>query len=224
MIKTAKVFLKMGICAFGLGFFSMAWGDGPAKEANPAAVPTNLGLLRLAVEEAIDELCDRLPLHEPKVLYLHSESIAPGNWLVELALIQSLQRRDCRVLLPDSSASTSHAICSDGQFLRYRVADLDLVYPASRRKHLFGPRMVKRQVHLHLIFLLSKKDGEVLWAGEAQRTSGDWIPAKELAAVQRESVPFISPRLKTDGWGRFAEPALLTAAVGGLIYLFYNSQ
>ncbi len=202
----------------------MAWGDGPAKEANPAAVPTNLGLLRLAVEEAIDEQCDRLPLYEPKVLCLYPGSIAPGNWLVELALIQSLRRRDCRILLPDSSASTSHAICSDGQFLRYRVADLDLVYSASRRKHLFGPRMVERQVHLHLIFLLSKKDGEVLWTGETQRTSGDWISAKELAAVQRESVPFISPRLKTDSWGHFAEPALLTAAVGGLIYLFYNSQ
>ena len=224
MFKAAKALLGIGVFALGLGFLSVARGDGLSTAADPEAIPTNFGLLRLAVEEAIEEVCDRLPLHEPRVLCLGPESDAPGNWLVEHVLIQSLQSRSFRVLLPDTSEAQPHSTCAGRGVLRYRVVNLDLLYPACRRKHLFGPRLVERQVHLHLLFRLDKEDGEVLWTGEPQRTRGDWIPAKMLDYVEQESVPFISPRLKTDAWGRFAEPALLSAVVGGLIYLFYSTQ
>jgi hypothetical protein len=64
----------------------------------------------------------------------------------------------------------------------------------------------------------------VLWTEEVRGTREDWIPAKMLAAVEQEPISFISPQLKADGWNRFAEPALLSAVVGGLIYLFYATQ
>lgn len=224
MSKAIKALMRIGIFAFGLGFLSLALGESLSKEVDSETTPTNFGLLRLALEEAIEEMCDRLPLHEQKVLCLDPQADAPENWLVEHVLIQSLRRRGCIVVLSDTSEVQGHTACFGRQVLRYRVVDLDLLYPASRRKHLFGPRFVERQAHLHLFFRLDKDDGQVLWAGEAQRTKGDWIPIKMLDHVEQESVPFISPRLKADNWGRFAEPALLTTVVGGLIYLFYATQ
>ena len=83
---------------------------------------------------------------------------------------------------------------------------------------------MQRLARLHLFLQLKKGDGEVLWTGEAQQAKEDWIPAKMLDVAELKPLPFTSPRLKPGGWGRFAEPALLSAAVGGLIYLFYSTQ
>lgn len=202
----------------------MASGDGLEKGIDSEVIPTNFELLRLVVEEAIEEVCDRLPSHETKLLHLGSESDAPGNWLVERALIQSLRRRSYRVIVPDTSCAQPNMANAGPELLRYRLMDLNLLYPASRRKHLFGSRLIERQVRLHLLLQLNREDGEVLWTGEAKRTGGDWIPAKKLEYAEQEPLPFISPQLKADGWSRFAEPALLSVVIGGLIYLFYSTQ
>jgi hypothetical protein len=222
--KAAKALLGIGVFALGLGLFSTAQGDGLAEGGEQEPISTNFDLLRRVVEEAIDEACDRLPLHEPEVFCLGHDAEAPGNWLVEGALIRSLRQRDHQVLLPDTSQAQSPPACIGLLTLRYRLVELNLLYPASRRKHLFGPRLVKRLARLHLFLRLKKENGEVLWTGEAQQAREDWIPAKMLSVVELKPLPFISPRLKPDGWGRFAEPVLLSAAVGGLIYLFYSTQ
>jgi hypothetical protein len=224
VFKAAKALLGISIFAFGLGFLSTAQGEGPSKIANQGTFPTNLELLKLAVEEAIEEVCDRLPLHEPKIICLGRESEVPGNWLVEHAFSQSLLRRSFRVLVPDTLGAQPHPACTGQEILYYRVVDLDLIYLSSRRKHLFGPLLVHREARLRLLMHLGKDDGEILWTGEAQRTKEDWVPAKMLEYVEGESLPFISPQLKPDGWSRIAEPALLSAVVGGLIYLFYTTQ
>lgn len=224
MLKAAKALVGMGIFVFGFALLSLAYGDDLSNEADQETVPTNSGLLRLTVQEAIEEVCDRLPLLEPKVLCLSPEHEAPGNWMVEQALIQSLHRRGFRVLIPDSSRSLSETTCQAEAILRYRVLDLNLLYPTVRRKHLFGPRLVARQARLNVLLRLDGPDGEVLWAEQAQGTRQDWIPAKMLTVVEREPISFASPHLKADGWNRLAEPVLLSAVVGGLIYLFYSTQ
>jgi hypothetical protein len=213
----------VGICIFvlGLGFSSAAWCDSPSKPTDPHVFPTNFGLLRLTVDEAIEEMCDRLPLHEAKILCLNPESEAPGNWLVERAFLKSLRRKDVRVMMPDSSGATA---CAARSRLSYRVVDLDLIYSNSRRRYPFAPRLVQREVRVHFLLKLNSVDGEILWEDETERSGGDWIPVKDLPYAEREGPPFISPRLKVDGWGRYVEPALLTAVVGGLIYLFYTTQ
>jgi hypothetical protein len=224
VLKAAKAFLGMGIFVFGLASLFLAYGDDFSNEADQEAVLTNSGLLRLTVEEAIEGVCDRLPLLEPKVLCLSPESDAPGNWMVEHALIQSLHRRSFRILIPDTSGGLSNTTCEDEAILRYRLMDLNLLYPSVQRKHLFGPRFVARQARLNVLLRLDGSEGEVLWTEEVRGTREDWIPAKMLAAVEQEPISFISPQLKADGWNRFAEPALLSAVVGGLIYLFYATQ
>jgi len=216
--------MGISIFVFGFAFLSMAYGDGLPNEADQQTALTNLGLLRLTVEEAIEGACDRLPLLKPKTLCLRSESDAPGNWMVEHALVQSLQPRNFRVFIPDTSGEQSKAGCRDRTVLRYRVVDLDLHYTTTRRKHLFGPQLVARQVHLHILLRLDGQDGEVLWTEEVEGTKEDWILAKMQDVVEREPLPFTPPQLKTDGWNRLAEPALLSAVVGGLIYLFYSTQ
>lgn len=199
---------------------SFAYGDQPSQEGEYPVAPSNFALLKQTVEEAIEDVCGRLPLHQPDTLCLGSECEAPGNWLVERALVEKLRSDGYQVIVPNELLGD----CAWGSTLRYRLVDLDLTYPSSYRKHLFGPRMVERKVHLHIFFSLSDANRAVLWTGEIQSNPGDWISDKDLPRVERETVSFISPRLKVDSWGRFAEPALLTVAAGGLIYLFYSTQ
>ena len=193
-------------------------------ESNQGENPTNFGLLKTTLEEAIEEVCDRLSSHEPTVICLESPSDFEGRWLVDQVLAEQLLGRGYRIVLPDSLPDRAAEICSRAGFLRYRVVKMDLDYPSARRQHLFGPRLVKREVQLYLFFQLSRATGEVIWAGEVRKTGGDWIARNDLPLAEQGSLSFLSPRLETDGWGRLAEPAILTAAIGGLIYLFYSTQ
>jgi hypothetical protein len=187
-------------------------------------IPTNLGLLRTTIEEAIGEVCDRLSSHELTALCLDSQHDSPDDWLVEQTFVEYLLGKGYRVIIPDSLPATPPEICPDAGTLRYHILTMDLEYISSRRQHLFGPRMVEREVHLSMLFRLSLPTGEVVWAGETKKTAGDVIPFRDLPLAEREPAPFISPRLPADSWGCLVEPALLTVAIGGLIYLFYSPQ
>jgi|GEM_PF-2068157 len=195
-----------------------------SSESDRGEHPTNLRLLKSTLEEAIEEVCDRLSSHEFSMFCLESPSELNGRWLVDQVLTERLLDRGYRVILTDSLSTGSAELCSRAGFLRYRIVRMDLDYVSSRRKHLFGPRLVQRETQLELLFRLSRATGEVVWTGEVKRIGGDWIFSRDLSRVEKASPPFLSPYLETDGWGRLAEPALLTAAVGGLIYLFYSTQ
>lgn len=209
---------------------SGAWIDG-ALRAEPSSPgsdqgehPTNFKLLKITLEEAIEEVCDRLSSHEFSTFCLESPSDLSGRWLVDQILAERLIARGYRVVFGDSLSNETAELCSRAGFLRYRIVLLNLNYISSRREHLFGPRQVEREAQLDLFFRLSRATGEVLWAGEIKRSAGDWISRKDLPQMEQASPPFLAPRLPTDGWGRLAEPAILTAVVGGLIYLFYSTQ
>ena len=209
---------------------SGAWTNGAlsaepsSPESDQGEHPTNFRLLKRTVEEAIEEVCDRLSSHEFSTFCLESPPDLDGRWLIDEVLTERLLARGYRVIFPDSLSAETAEICSQAGFLRYRIVRMNLDYVSSRRKRLFGPRLVERKTQLDLFFRLSRASGEVIWAAEINKTGGDWISRKELPRMEQESPPFISPRLEPDGWGRLAEPALLTAAVGGLIYLFYSTQ
>jgi hypothetical protein len=224
-IRKATTVLLL-ICSF----FSGAWIDGVltaetvSPESDQGEHPTNLRLLKIILEEAIEEVCDRLSSHEFSTFCLESPSDLNGRWMVDQILTERLLARGYRVVFRDSLSNETEELCARAGFLRYRIVQMDLDYVSSRRRHLFGPRLVERAVQLDLLFRLSRASGEVVWAGEMKRTGGDWIALRDLPLIEQASPPFLSPRLEIDGWGRLAEPALLTAAVGGLIYLFYSTQ
>jgi hypothetical protein len=202
----------------------MAGADSSSQGSDQGESPTNFGLLKITLEEAIEEVCDRLSSHGLTTICLESPSDFDGRWLVDQILTEQLLEKGYRVVLPDSLPIQSAEICSQAGILRYHAVQLSLDYGPSRRQHLFGPRLVERQVQLYLFFQLSRATGEVIWADEVKRNVADWIPQKDLPLMEQETLSFLSPRLETDGWSRLAEPALLTVVIGGLIYLFYSTQ
>jgi len=214
-------------------FIFSAWIDGAraadgssseSDQSNRGEHPTNLRLLRITLEEAIEEVCDRLSSHEFSTFCLESGPELDGRWLIDQVLAERLLNRDYRVVFQDSLSTEAGEPCARAGFLRYRIVRLSLDYVSSRRKHFFGPRLVEREVRLDLYFRLSRATGEVVWTGEVERISGDWVSSRDLPRVEQASPNFLSPHLETDGWGRLAEPALLTAAIGGIIFLFYSTQ
>lgn len=213
------------ICLFIWGVrISGARAEESSSENDRGEHPTNLWLLKSTLEEAIEEVCDRLSSHELSTFCLEPSAERNGRWLVDQVLTECLLARGYRVVFPDSLPNESAELCAGAGFLRYRIVRLNVDYVTSRRKHLFGPRLVKREAQIDLFLRLSRAAGEVIWTGQIRRTGGDWIPSRDLPPAEQASPPFLSPRLETDGWGRLAEPVLLTAIVGGLIYLFYSTQ
>jgi len=222
--KATTILLLIGWLIPGIRIDGAGAAEPSPAEIDQGGHPTNLRLLQRTAEEAIEEVCDRLSSHGLSTICLEPPSDLGGRWLIDQILTERLLAGGYRVVLPDSLSSQAEEVRSRAGFLRYRIVRMDLDYVSSRRKHLFGPRLVQREVRLDLFFRLSRAAGEIIWAGEVNKTGGDWIPMRDLPRVERGSPPFLSPRLKPDGWGRLAEPALLTAAVGGLIYLFYSTQ
>jgi hypothetical protein len=224
VLTSNRALLLICLVIPGMLICTAARAESHRGESDLQDIPTNLGLLRTTIEEAIGEVCDRLSLHELTTLCLSSQPDSPDDWLVEQTLVEHLLGRGYRVIIPDSLPATPPEICPDAGILRYHILTMDLEYISTRRQRLFGPRMVERKVYLSMLFRLSLPTGEVVWAGETKKTAGDLIPFRDLPLAERESAPFLSPRLPPDNWGRLAEPALLTVAIGSLIYLFYSTQ
>jgi hypothetical protein len=50
------------------------------------------------------------------------------------------------------------------------------------------------------------------------------IPKEVIPIIQSEQYSFLSPKLPENTTGKYLEPALVAAVVGGLVYLFFASR
>lgn len=106
------------------------------------------------------------------------------------------------------------------QNVAFRVAYTDV-----HRSHLIGGKKVSRSASVRIFATLSDADsGRVLWTGEAEQTAADEFDSGEVARVEYGNYTFLQPGLPSGGWGKYAEPVLVTGIVVGLIYLFFANQ
>jgi len=109
--------------------------------------------------------------------------------------------------------------------LEYRIVDLSMAYSGGGRKLVVGSRTIDRvmeaSVHARL---LDGTTREILWVGSGDAREMDRIPGSALRDVEAGGYPCDPPALGSGGLGRFVEPAVVTAIVAGLVYLFYTNQ
>jgi hypothetical protein len=114
---------------------------------------------------------------------------------------------------------------STGLVLKFQDIAFDLAYPDVFRSHLIGGKRVRREAAVRILATLTDgASGDVLWTGEAARTSADVFDADNAARVEQGSYTFAQPATPSGGWGRYAEPVFVTGIIVGLIYLFFSNQ
>jgi hypothetical protein len=97
--------------------------------------------------------------------------------------------------------------------LEYRIVDISMMYSGGGRKLLVGSRNIDRVMEASV-------HARLLGGG----TRADRIPGSALRDVEASGYPCEPPSLDAGGLGRLVEPAVVTAIVAGLVYLFYTNQ
>jgi len=197
----------------------IAFSSGSIEQENP---PSNEEFLRSSLRSLFEKAFNNFPEANSKLIFLKAEEDHPANWLLEDELISYLLSLKYQVgsSAPDSIYSLSESIS-----LFYRIIELKLDYPKVQRKGFLGTKLVTRKVSLNLSLRLEDEStGKVLWSKREKQEKMNLVKKSMIKSLNNESYPFLSPSLSGDSQGKYLEPALLTAVVGGLIYLFFANR
>ncbi|MBU1700520.1 MAG: hypothetical protein KJ970_02865 [Candidatus Eisenbacteria bacterium] len=113
-----------------------------------------------------------------------------------------------------------------GEVLQFRVLDMGITYPSSRRAMiLLGPRNITRLGSAHLrITHLEEPSGIIKGVVDTEQHTVDQFPGRWQPYVEGSKYPFARPVIQPAVWGQLVEPVAVVAIVSGLVYLFYANQ
>lgn len=192
--------------------------------------PSNEEFVRGSMKLLWDKTFSDFRPASSKLIILKTEEAHPANWLLEDELISHLLALNYQVGLSSSEnltmvAKDSNSNLSESNTLFYRIIELKLDYPKVKRKGFLGTKFVTRRVTLNLAFRLEEKStGKVLWNKREKEERSDLVKNSMIKSLNNDSYPFLSPSLPGDLQGKYLEPAMVTAVVGGLIYLFFANR
>jgi hypothetical protein len=193
--------------------------DKNATQENP---PSNEEFLREAIRSLLEQAFKDFPEADSKFVFLKMEEDHPANWLLEDELASYLLSKNYQVSL--SSPDPNYDF-PESKPLFYRIIELKLDYPKVKRKSFLGEKLVTRRASINLSFRLEDKaTGKVLWSKRGKEEKSDVVKKMMIKSLDNESYPFLSPSLSSDSQGKYLEPALVAAVVGGLIYLFFSNR
>ena len=171
------------------------------------AVGTNVYALREAVIDALGEM--KFPPSGDTV-EVEPEGEDEGNWFVEAVLEEFLTGKGYRV-----AADTSFR----GPVLSFRVLRLKI---SCRKVGLLG-RYVEREAEVELS-LRWTEEGRVLSLGNFEGRYSDRFPTSLLPELAHNRTPPFEADVMGRDWSRLAEPFVVSAVVGGLLYIFYSAR
>lgn len=139
--------------------------------------------------------------------------LAPSRMpYVRTALTQHWRRQGYRLFLADTAQAPAPL-----PLLRYAVEEANVAYQRA------DGRRLHRQVELALRYTLTAADGALLRDAGCRETYEDTFRRSALTAVETTGFPETRADPPPAGWWRrYLEPAILTAATGITIYLFFS--
>ncbi len=184
--------------------------------------PTNIDRMRELSRSVADELVRFDGVAAPQSVRLVPAASDEPHQFLDAILADALRARGVVPHVADVAAGDGAPAALE---LRYRAIVFDLAYTDVYRAHLVGGRRVRRHAAVEVSAqLVDPTDGTVVWTGDARRSVDDVVPASELARVQAGAFAFARPEMPSSGWGRYAEPVIVSGIVVGLVYLFFSNQ
>ena len=190
---------------------------GPLR-ASTVAVTTDVDLVVQAASVAVDNGVANLDASRDSVtwqspLLMVAQEKHEANWIIEHLLIEQMLSRGTTVVL-DSTGSTS------ASRLSYRIVDLNVRGSSG----LMGSS-VSRECRITTALRLSREsDGVVLWQDESSGHQGDRVSKTHLDALNNDDYGFADTPIEKRSWGKIAEPAIVSAVLGSLVYFFFSNR
>jgi hypothetical protein len=133
------------------------------------------------------------------------------DWAVEEALMGALDRAGFQVFRTAPGGDSS-------AFFRCRTVDVGLTYQDKAGG-------VERVARVRIAYHLTQGDaGRVLVSGDDLGTAQDVVTASALPGLEGPELVPVWLKAREGLGSRLMEPALISAVVAGLIYLFYSSK
>ena len=197
----------------GANTIRVVWKEAAPAQGDAEQTPTDLQLINQAFVRALDHQLDALPLSPSTRLFLQAEDPRnEANWVVEDALLETLQRRGYQVLVrqPDDAPA---------DVVYYRLVRARVVYSPTPRRLLLWSSQQRREAYGDLFLRIeTTADRIVRWDRRVQAYRSDLVPKglhEVLGGGDMVEQTVLKPENKTIVRG------LSAGILGGLFYIFF---
>ncbi len=109
--------------------------------------------------------------------------------------------------------------------LNYDVLGFDFDYEKGASRGFLRRPMIKREFAARIRITMSRSiEGSILGFDEIAVSYVDNIDPRFIDLVKSRDILELAPDLPGSGWTKIAEPVIVTAAIGGLVYLFFANR
>jgi hypothetical protein len=200
------------------------------REHGPKVAPTNLQLISLVANAAIEQALRSALLDSGSHVTIAPAESHPLNFLIEHSLLRALSRRGVtatvrRSLVPDDSLAVLAADDRD-PLLEYQLASARITYLRLVGGYLLPSRVkVERQGLVEGVLVMrDPSNARVLWTGDASANLLDLVPRSQLKLVEDERFSDLKGTLPERNLGRYVEPLIVASVVAGLVILFFQNR
>lgn len=200
------------------------------RSRGPKVAATNLQLATLVANAAVERAMRSMPLDSGMRVVLAPGQSHPLNFVMEHAVLRQLSRRRIgasirRSIVPDDSLASLAANPGD-PLLEYQLASARITYLRLVGGYLLPSRTkIERQALVEgALTLRDPATSRVLWIGDATHNLVDEIPRSQMSRVEDERFTDLRSAVPERNFGRYVEPVIVVAVVGGLIVLFFQNR
>lgn len=203
--------------------------DPLVRERGPVVAPTNLELVALAANVALERTIASAPLDSGMRVVLAPAESHPLNFVIEHAALRALAKRGVttsvrRTIVPDDSLG---ALSLGGDpVLEYQLATARVTYLRQVGGYVLPSRVkVERQVLVAGgLTLRDPASARVLWLGDTGHNFLDRFPRDQLQRVEDARYTDLKAELPERNFGRLIEPVIVAGVVTGLVVLFFQNR
>ena len=197
----------------GANTIRVVWKEAAQAQGDAQQTPTDLQLINQAFVRALDHQMDALPLSPSTRLFLQAEDPRnEANWVVEDALIETLQRRGYQVLVRQPEDAPADVVY-------YRLVRARVIYSPAARRLLLWSNQQRREAYGDLFLRIeTTADRIVRWDRRVQAYRSDLVPKglhEVLGGGDMVEQTVLKPENKAIVRG------LSAGILGGLFYIFF---
>jgi len=203
--------------------------DPVVRERGPAVAPTNLEMVAMAANTALERTLAAAPLDSGTRVVLAPAESHPLNFIMEHAALRALSKRGVsttvrRTIVPDDSVGL---LASGGDpLLEYQLATARVTYLRMIGGYLLPSRVkVERQALVAGgLTLRDPVSSRVLWLSDTGHNFLDRFPKDQLQRVEDARYTDLKAELPVRNFGRLMEPVVVAGVVTGLVVLFFQNR
>jgi hypothetical protein len=198
-----------------LTLFVISCCTGMAQENKPTVIiPSNLSMIQKATATTIDSIFNNYKYRVSESFYISTENFE-NNWLPKQVLTNYISEKGYHVY--DNISDTSYS-------LRINSFQSNLYYGKSFKENIFGVSKTERKINVELSLTLTNNSTKEILSNSLFRSSvKDTVEVDMIQDLENKSLPIThAPYPQENIINRVAEPFVILAATGIVVYLFYN--